>query len=104
MMIPTLTPLPSPCPVPATAAAFALHLPCKEPCLVVPLNLEDTLRLHHGRAFVGFTAATGTDTWQVNARLRRARDEIFRASRSRPQQIRPKSENTFVLDIILAKS
>ncbi|CAN0020360.1 unnamed protein product, partial [Sphacelaria rigidula] len=36
-----------------------------EPCLVIPLNLESTLRLHHGRAFVGFTAATGRDTWQV---------------------------------------
>ncbi|CAM9353688.1 unnamed protein product [Discosporangium mesarthrocarpum] len=36
------------------------------PCMTVPLNLEATLKLHHGRAFVGFTAATGTDTWQVH--------------------------------------
>lgn len=32
---------------------------------MVPLNLEATLRLNHGRAYVGFTAATGRDTWQV---------------------------------------
>lgn len=38
---------------------------CQEPCLVVPLNLEATMRLNHGRAFVGFTAGTGKDTWQV---------------------------------------
>ncbi|CAM9677875.1 unnamed protein product, partial [Laminaria digitata] len=41
-----------------------------EPCLIVPLNLEETLHLHHGRAFVGFTAATGRDTWQVHDVLR----------------------------------
>ena len=38
----------------------------QEPCLIVLLNLEETLHLHHGRAFVGFTAATGRDTWQVS--------------------------------------
>lgn len=32
---------------------------------MVPLNLEATLRLNHGRAFVGFTAGTGKETWQV---------------------------------------
>lgn len=32
---------------------------------MVPLNLEGALRLNHGRAFVGFTAGTGKDTWQV---------------------------------------
>lgn len=37
----------------------------QEPCLVVPLNLEAGLQLNHGRAFVGFTAGTGKDTWQV---------------------------------------
>lgn len=36
------------------------------PVLAVPLNLEACLRLHHGRAYVGFTAATGIDTWQVH--------------------------------------
>lgn len=36
---------------------------------MVPFNLEGTLRLNHGRAFVGFTAATGRDTWQVSAPL-----------------------------------
>jgi hypothetical protein len=34
--------------------------------LVAPLNLADTLRLDHGRAWVGFTSATGDDTWQVH--------------------------------------
>lgn len=32
---------------------------------MVPLNLEAGLQLNHGRAFVGFTAGTGKDTWQV---------------------------------------
>ncbi|CAM9683580.1 unnamed protein product, partial [Pylaiella littoralis] len=41
-----------------------------EPCLVVPLNLEAIMRLNHGRAFVGFTAGTGRDTWQVHDVLR----------------------------------
>lgn len=41
-----------------------------EPCLVVPLNLKATLRLNHGRAFVGFTAGTGKDTWQAHDVLR----------------------------------
>ncbi len=34
---------------------------------MVPLNLEENLRLDHGRAFVGFTAGTGKDTWQVSS-------------------------------------
>jgi len=34
--------------------------------LVVPLHLEATLRLNHGRGWVGFTAATGTNTYQVH--------------------------------------
>ncbi|CAM9891924.1 unnamed protein product, partial [Hapterophycus canaliculatus] len=42
----------------------------QEPCLLVPLNLEGTLRLNHGRAFVGFTASTGQDTWQAHDVLR----------------------------------
>jgi len=36
------------------------------PALVVPLNLAGTLALTHGRARVGFTAATGEDTWQAH--------------------------------------
>lgn len=35
-----------------------------EPRLVLPLNLEATLKLDQGRAWVGFTAATGDETWQ----------------------------------------
>ena len=36
------------------------------PALVVPLNLDATLRLEHGRAWVGFTAATGDGTYQTH--------------------------------------
>lgn len=36
------------------------------PVLVVPLNLDGTLELEHGRGWVGFTAATGTRTWQTH--------------------------------------
>eukprot|EP00638_Chattonella_subsalsa_P000403 CAMPEP_0117769996 /NCGR_PEP_ID=MMETSP0947-20121206/23453_1 /TAXON_ID=44440 /ORGANISM="Chattonella subsalsa, Strain CCMP2191" /LENGTH=979 /DNA_ID=CAMNT_0005594775 /DNA_START=113 /DNA_END=3052 /DNA_ORIENTATION=- len=36
------------------------------PLFVAPLALDSTLDLHHGRAWVGFTAATGEDTWQVH--------------------------------------
>ena len=44
-----------------------LHIYCmdlEEPVLTVPLNLAATLSLDGGRAFVGFTAGTGEDTWQ----------------------------------------
>jgi hypothetical protein len=34
--------------------------------LIVPLSLESTLNLNHGRAWVGFTAGTGYNTWQVH--------------------------------------
>ncbi|OQR96547.1 hypothetical protein ACHHYP_15408 [Achlya hypogyna] len=34
--------------------------------LSVPIHLDATLQLTAGRAFVGFTAATGADTWQVH--------------------------------------
>lgn len=36
-----------------------------KPVLITPLNLDATLHLNNGRAFVGFTAATGEDTWEV---------------------------------------
>ncbi|KAH8059410.1 hypothetical protein JL722_5439 [Aureococcus anophagefferens] len=36
------------------------------PVVVAPLNLDALLSLHHGRAYVGLTAATGLDTWQVH--------------------------------------
>lgn len=35
------------------------------PALVLPLNLGSLLKLNHGRAWVGFTAATGHSTWQT---------------------------------------
>ena len=34
--------------------------------LIVPLSLEATLSLNHGRAWVGFTSSTGFNTWQVH--------------------------------------
>jgi len=37
-----------------------------EPVLIVPLDLGGTLNLHRGRAWVGFTASTGQDTWQTH--------------------------------------
>ena len=33
---------------------------------MTPLDLGSLLKLHHGRAWVGFTAATGAATWQVH--------------------------------------
>jgi hypothetical protein len=38
--------------------------------LIVPLNLAATLKLNGGRAFVGFTAATGEETRQAHDILR----------------------------------
>jgi len=38
----------------------------KDATLVIPLNLDATLKLNHGRAWVGFTASTGIDTFQVH--------------------------------------
>ena len=38
----------------------------KAPILTVPMNLPDTLELQSGRAYVGFTAATGENMWQVH--------------------------------------
>jgi len=37
-----------------------------DPVLVVPLNLGATVDLNHGRAWVGFTSATGFNSWQVH--------------------------------------
>ncbi|KAL7687149.1 putative IPT domain, fibronectin type III, concanavalin A-like lectin/glucanase domain superfamily [Plasmopara halstedii] len=35
------------------------------PVLTVPLRIEKTLELFHGRAWVGFTGATGANAWQT---------------------------------------
>lgn len=35
------------------------------PVLVTAVNIGTLLKLHHGRAWVGFTAATGHSTWQT---------------------------------------
>ena len=45
-----------------------LYIYCEnmvDPVLVVPLNLASTLNLNRGRAWVGFTAATGS-SWQAH--------------------------------------
>ncbi|KAJ8604455.1 hypothetical protein CTAYLR_000923 [Chrysophaeum taylorii] len=36
------------------------------PVIITPLNLDALLALHHGRAYVGLTAATGLETWQAH--------------------------------------
>ncbi|TYZ64247.1 hypothetical protein PybrP1_004419 [[Pythium] brassicae (nom. inval.)] len=36
------------------------------PVVSVPLRLEHSVVLHHGRAYVGFTAATGESAWQTH--------------------------------------
>lgn len=36
------------------------------PVLITMLNIEDTLHLDNGRAFVGFTAGTGDNNWQAH--------------------------------------
>jgi hypothetical protein len=38
----------------------------KAPILTVPMNLASTLDLQSGRSYVGFTAATGENMWQVH--------------------------------------
>jgi len=46
-----------------------LYIYCQnlvDPVLVVPVNIGATLDLNRGRAWVGFTAATGVHTWQVH--------------------------------------
>ena len=37
-----------------------------EPVLILPLNLEATIKLNQGRSWVGFTSATGEEAWQVH--------------------------------------
>lgn len=37
-----------------------------KPSLIVPLDIESVLATDNGRAWVGFTAATGADVWQVH--------------------------------------
>jgi hypothetical protein len=39
----------------------------QSPVLVTPLDLGSTLQLDDGRAYVGFTGATGDNHWQVRA-------------------------------------
>lgn len=36
------------------------------PVLTVSLRLESSIELNHGRAWVGFTAATGENAWQTH--------------------------------------
>jgi len=57
------SPYPSICCVCACAQVYVDDL--ASPLLVTPLDLTSLLKLHHGRAWVGFTASTGGDTWQT---------------------------------------
>ncbi|CAK9037332.1 Uncharacterized protein SCF082_LOCUS22099 [Durusdinium trenchii] len=50
------------------------------PLFSTALNLDATLRLQSGRAFLGFTAATGDSFWQTHDLL----DWTFRSSRTSP--------------------
>ena len=46
-----------------------IHVYCQnvnDPILTVPLHLSKTLNLNRGRAWVGFTASTGDETFQVH--------------------------------------
>lgn len=36
------------------------------PVIVIPINLDTTLRLDNGRSYVGITAATGDNHWQAH--------------------------------------
>ncbi|DAZ95160.1 TPA: hypothetical protein N0F65_012414 [Lagenidium giganteum] len=36
------------------------------PILSVPVRIESSIELYHGRAWVGFTASTGANTWQAH--------------------------------------
>ena len=53
----------------AYAGLGLLHIYCQnmdDAVLIVPLHLERTLKLNRGRAWVGFTASTGEETFQVH--------------------------------------
>lgn len=53
----------------AYAGLGLLHIYCQnvdDAVLIVPLHLQRTLKLNRGRAWVGFTASTGEETFQVH--------------------------------------
>ena len=37
-----------------------------DPLLITPMNLDATIKLHNGRAWAGFSSATGDDHFQVH--------------------------------------
>jgi hypothetical protein len=49
---------------PGTLSIYCQDL--HEPVLIIPLDISMALDLHRGRAWVGFTAATGNNSWQVH--------------------------------------
>ncbi|GMF27573.1 unnamed protein product [Phytophthora lilii] len=55
------------------------------PVLTVPLRIESTLELYHGRAWVGFTGATGANSWQTLDILSWDFDSMRRSIVSTPQ-------------------
>lgn len=60
----------------------------ESPALAVPLRIERTLELFHGRAWVGFTAATGATAWQTHDIL----DWQFASSRTDVRTFEARSE------------
>ena len=56
-----------------------------EPKLITPINIDALLKLNHGRAFVGFTGATGSSSYQVQDIL----DWTFTSSRKDPEYYAP---------------
>ncbi|KAJ1447692.1 hypothetical protein M885DRAFT_541852 [Pelagophyceae sp. CCMP2097] len=59
------------------------------PVLVTPLNIDALLKLHHGRAYVGFTAATGQATYQTHDLL----EWRFSSTRRDPKAFPPPRVN-----------
>ena len=56
-----------------------------EPKLITPINIDALLKLNHGRAFVGFTGATGSASYQVQDIL----DWEFTSYRQDPEYVPP---------------
>ena len=54
------------------------------PVITTPLNLAATLKLDSGRAFVGLTAATGDNDWQVHDVLKWQFRSLYRDEEYNP--------------------
>ena len=47
------------------------------PIITTPINLDKTLKLDRGRAYVGFTAATGNTHWQTHDVLQWSFESLY---------------------------